>query len=259
MVKGLIFWFFCAGLLIAGGESVPQTFDQGDYRVDLKPNPDNVGPFVTFAGRSIMFAYRTDGYLRDGDRRLDFHSFPTNATAVRVRSEKDVRVDYVQTLYVGAETNRVVVGHCSNEVVFAEGRVGVRATLYPAQPGRYRFAHATKASQVVVFPNFAKDWVGATLEGVVRDDVHVLNELMPHAAFDPKAWGMGVNEAGYLRQAIFAKVPDVITIAAGKDAGISINRYRGGFEVGAAFMNDEMHRPAWDGPISYSYSFKLEK
>ena len=234
-------------------------FEVGGCKVDLFPSGANVSPFVTFGGRTMLFAYRTDGTLFDGEKSVPMHSLPTNRLAVLRETAKGIRADYVHTLYIGPETNATVVGTASNEVVFAAGEIGVRVTLYPEFPGRYRFHWNQKASQVIVFPGFLK-WIGTTLESENLTGVRHMNLLPPHSEFDPKAWGMNTREAGEARKIWFGNVPDVWTLSAAKGAAFTVNHYTGGFELGAVALNDDvMHKPAWDKPFTYSYAIRLEK
>ena len=252
----------CAALAgrTAIGADLPTKFDVGDYRVNLFPSRANVGPTVTFADRTFSFAYRTDGWLLDGERRVGWHSAQTNALAVLKRTPKGVRADFVHSLYAGEGDARRTVGISSNEVVFSEGVVGVRATLYPSEPGRYRFYWSQKAAHVIVFSDYARRWVGTTLWMTVSKELSHSNELLPHDRFDPKAWGLNGNEIGPARGMTFGNVPDVISFTGGGDTRFACNRYVGGFEASAFCLNgDVMHKPAWDGPVGFSYFIKLEK
>ena len=249
------------GWTVAAEDSVPPTrFDVGDYCVNLFPSQENVSPTVTFANRTFTFAYQTDGWLLDGEKRIDWHSAQTNALAVMKRTAKGVRADYVHSLYAGEGGVRRLVGICSNEVVFAEAVVGVRATLYPSEPGRYRFYWTQKASQVVVFSDYARRWVGTTLWMAASKGLSYSNELTPLDRFDPEAWGLNGNQIGPSRGMTFGNVPDVIAFTGGGNTRFACNRYVGGFEASAFCLNDdEMHKPVWDGPVVFSYFIKLEK
>ena len=241
-------------------DDMPTRFEAGGYAVNLLPTRDNIMPTVTFAGRTFSFAYRTDGRFEDGDVRLGFHSAPTNAFVALKRTSGGIEATYVHSLYAGSGEGRRFVGLCSNEVVFAKGVVGVRATLYPSEPGRYRFRRRCKASQVAVFQGYAKSWVGTTLCLVASKDVSFMNELTPHGRFDPKAWGMNMNDTGVVEEMVFGNVPDVISFRGRSGAGFYCNRYKGGFEAAAVAVNEDvMHKPAWDKPFSFSYVIELEK
>ena len=256
-------------LLVVGATLVGRTvadsdlltrFDIGDYRVNLFPSRENVAPTVTFADRSFTFAYRTDGWLLDGDKHVDYHSSETNALTVLKKTAKGVRADYVHSLYAGNGAARRLVGICSNEVVFSEGVIGVRATLYPSEPGRYRFYWSQKSAQVVIFADYGHRWVGTTLWMSVSKDLSYFNELQPHEQFDPKAWGMNGNRIGPSREMVFGNVPDIISFRGGGDARFACNRYPGGFEASAFCLNDDvMHKPIWSAPVGFSYFIKLEK
>lgn len=235
-------------------------FSAGGYDVNLKPYSANVMPTMTFAGRSFSFAYTTSGWLQDGDSRIRFRSDPTNRLASLTKMAEGVKAEYVHSLYTGRDPDRRFVGICSNEVVFADGVARVRATLYPAEPGKYRFHASHRASQVIVFAGYAKKWVGTTLHMFSSRERMFMNELTPHAMFDPKAWGMNANDTGYVREMVFGNVPGVIRFIDAGDAGFNANRYPGGFEANAVFVNgDVMHKPAWDGPVAFSYMVKMEK
>ena len=247
-------------MVVAGDLNLSMCFDVGDYRVNLFPSRENVGPTVTFSDRTFTFAYRTDGWLQDGDKQVDYHSSETNALAVLKNTARGVRADYVHSLYTGDGAARRLVGICSNEVVFSEGIIGVRATLYPSESGRYRFYRSQKAAQVVIFPDYARRWVGTTLWMSVSKELSYFNELQPHEQFDPKAWGMNGNQIGPSREMVFGNVPDVISFKGSGDTRFTCNRYQDGFEAGAFCLNDdEMHKPFWNGPIRFSYFIKLEK
>lgn len=249
------------GRTVAAGDSVPTTrFDVGDCRVNLFPSRANVSPTVTFADRTFTFGYRTDGWLLDGEKQIGWHSAQTNALAVLKRTSKGVRADYVHSLYTGDGETRRLVGICSNEVVFAEGLIGVRVTLYPSEPGRYRFYWTQKAAQVVIFSDYGRRWVGTTLRMRITKDLWHCNELVAHDRFDPKAWGLNGNEIEPAQEMSFGNVPDIITFTGGGDTRFACNRYPGGFEASAFCLNnDVMHKPAWDGPVGFSYFIKLEK
>lgn len=249
------------GWTVAAEDSVLSTrFDVEDYCVNLFPSQENVSPTVMFADRTFTFGYRTDGWLLDGEKRVDWHSAQTNTLAVLKRTAKGVRADYVHSLYTGDGSARRLVGICSNEVVFTEGIIGVRATLYPSESGRYRFYRSQKAAQVVIFPDYTRRWVGTTLWMSVSKELSYFNELQPHEQFDPKTWGMNSNQIGPSREMVFGNVPDVITFKGSGDARFECNRYRGGFEVNAFCLNeDKMHKPVWNGPVGFSYFIKLEK
>jgi len=235
-------------------------FSAGGYNVNLMPSRANVMPTITFAGRSFTFAYTTSGWLLDGDRRIRFRSDPTNRLAALTKVAEGVKAEYVHSLYVGRDSDRRFAGVCSNEIVFADGVAKVRATLYPAEPGRYRFHASHRASQVIVFADYAKKWVGTTLHMFSSRERMFMNELTPHAMFDPKAWGMGASDTGYVREMVFGNVPGVVHFVDTGDAGFNANRYPGGFEANAVFLNgDVMHKPAWDGPVAFSYAVKMEK
>ncbi len=249
----------CVAVFSAVAAEPSPRFEVGGCKVDLFPSEANVSPFVTFGGRTMQFAYRTDGTLFDGEKSVPMHSFPTNRLAVLRESAKGIRAEYVHTLYIGPETNATVVGTASNEVVFVAGEIGVSVTLYPEFPGRYRFRWKQKASQVIVFPEFGK-WIGTTLESESLAGFHHMNLLPPHSEFDPQAWGMNTREAGEARMIWFGNVPDVWTLIAAKGAAFTVNHYTGGFELGAVALNDDvMHTPAWDKPFTYSYAIRLEK
>ena len=254
--------FACAALAGSVGPAgeLPARFDVGDCRVNLFPSRANVAPTVTFADRTFTFAYRTDGWLLDGERRVGWHSAQTNALAVLKETPKGVRADYVHSLYAGEGTARRLVGLCSNEVVFAKGVVGVRATLYPSEPGRYRFYWSQKAAHVIVFSDYVRRWVGTTLWMTVSDELSHSNELQPHDRFDLKAWGLNGNQIGPAREMTFGNVPDIITFKGTGNTRFASNRYPGGFEASAFCLNDDvMHKPAWDGPVRFSYFIHLEK
>ena len=261
VVLGLAFSAFCPAVATSVPLPAETKFVVGECSVNLLPTQRNIMPTVTFAGRTLSFAYRTDGWLQDEDgRRYGFHSEQTNAFAVLKKTAKGIRADYVHALYVGDGGDRRPVGVCSNEVVFADGVAGVRATLWPAEPGRYRFYASTIASQVIVFPEYSRKWVGTTLHLVASKELSYMNELTPHDLFDPNAWGMNVNGTGYVREMALANVPGVLRFTGSGDARFSSNRYRGGFEASAALVNgDRMHKPAWDKPVSFSYAVKMEK
>ena len=257
----LAFSAFCP--TVATSETVPAAtrFKVGECAVNLLPTKGNVAPTVTFAGRTLSFAYRTDGWIQDKDgRRLGFHSEQTNAFAVLKKTAKGVRADYVHTLYVGEGGERRLVGVCSNEVVFADGVAGVRATLWPAEPGRYRFHLVTKASQVIVFQSYMKSWVGTTLQLFAPSGDSFMNELTPHDRFDPNAWGLSLRDTGYASEMVFGNRNGVIRIKDISGARFIANRYRGGFEAAAVCLNDDaMHKPAWDKPVVFSYAVKMER
>lgn len=235
-------------------------FSIGDCTVNLMPSCENIMPTIRFVGRGMSFAYRTDGWLMDGDKGVEYHSDPTNCFAVLKKTAKGVRADYVHSLYSGKGDKRRFVGVCSNEVVFADGVIGVRATLFPAEPGRYRFRACCKASQVIAFHDYARKWVGTTLRLVVSEGVSFMNELTPHDRFNPEAWGMGWRDTGYAPEMVFANVPGVIRFMDVSGARFDANRYKGGFEANAVCINDDvMHRPAWDKPFSFSYAVKMQK
>lgn len=248
---------------VATSETLPLStkFNVGECAVNLLPSKENICPTITFGGRTFAFAYRTDGWLQDKDgRRLGFHSEQTNAFAVMKKTAKGVRADYVHALYVGGGDERRLVGVCSNEVVFADGVAGVRATLWPAEPGRYRFHFATKASQVIVFQSYAKNWVGTTLQLFASGGDSFMNELTPHDRFDPDAWGLSLRETGYASEMVFGNMTGVIRFRDISGARFVANRYRGGFEASAVCLNDDaMHKPAWDESVVFSYAVKMEK
>ena len=252
---------FCPA--VATSETLPTAtkFAVGEYAVNLLPTKSNVMPTVTFAGRTFSFAYRTDGWLQDEDgRRLGFHSEQTNAFAVMKKTAKGVRADYVHALYVGGGDERHLVGVCSNEVEFADGVADVCATLWPAEPGRYRFHFATKASQVIVFQSYMKNWVGTTLQLFAPGGDSFMNELTPHDRFDPDVWGMNVNDTGYAREMVLGNMTGVLRFTGSGDARFGTNRYKGGFEASAVCLNDDaMHKPAWDKPVSFSYAVRMDK
>ena len=196
---------FCPA--VATSETLPTVtkFAVGEYAVNLLPTKGNVMPTATFAGRTLSFAYRTDGWLQDEDgRRYGFHSEQTNAFAILKKTAKGIRADYVHALYIGDGGDRRRVGVCSNEVVFADGVAGVRATLSPTEPGRYRFYASMIASQTIVFSGYARNWVGTTLHLIASKELSYMNELTPHDRFAPSAWGMNVNDAGYVREMVLA-------------------------------------------------------
>lgn len=239
---------------------LPTSFSIGDCKVNLLPNRYNISPYVTFAGRTFMFAYRSDGWLEDDRKRLRYHSLPTNVFTRLEKTAEGVRAEYVHSLYTGKEENRRIIGLCSNEVSFAGGLITVRATMYPFEPGRYRFYNNQKVSQVVIFPDFAGKWVGSSLHLKISKDVAYLNELMPHDSFDKDAWGMNYNHTGPVKEMIFANVPDVIRFGGAGETRFSCNRYKGGFEASPFLRNDDvMHKPAWDGPVSFEYFVQMTK
>lgn len=236
-------------------------FKVGDYAANLLPSKENICLTITFGGRTFAFAYRTDGWLQDKDgRRLGFHSEQTNAFAVLKKTAKGVRADYVHALYVGEGDERRLVGVCSNEVVFADGVADVCATLWPAEPGRYRFHFATKASQVIVFQSYMKNWVGTTLQLLAPGGDSFMNELTPHDRFDPDAWGLSLRDTGYASEMVFGNMTDVIRFKDISGARFIANRYRNGFEAAAVCLNDDaMHKPAWDKPVVFSYAVRMER
>lgn len=242
------------------GADMPTKFDVGDYRVNLFPSCANVGPTVTFAGRTFTFAYRTDGWLLDGEKRVGWHSAQTNALAVLKNTPKGIRADYVHSLYAGEGDARRLVGICSNEIVFTKGLIGVRAALYPTEPGRYRFHWFQKAAHVIVFADYARRWVGTTLRMGGSKNLWHVNELMAHDQFDPKAWGMNANQIEPAQEMSFGNVPDVITFMGGDDTRFACNHYTGGFEASAFLVNDDvMHKPVWNKAVVFSYFIKPEK
>jgi hypothetical protein len=254
-----VFFTACVAVFSAVAAGPSTRFEIGGCNVDLFSSKANVAPVVTFGGRTMQFAYRTDGILFDGEKSVPMHSFPTNGLAVLRETAREIRAEYVHTLYIGAETNATVVGTASNEVVFVAGGIGVRVTLYPEFPGRYRFRWKQKASQVIVFPEFKK-WIGTTLESENLAGFRHMNLLPPHSEFDPHAWGMNTREAGEARKIWFGNVPDVWTLSAAEGAAFTVNHYTGGFELGAVALNeDAMHTPAWDRPFTYNYAIRLEK
>lgn len=265
-IAGAIFLCLALSALcpaIATSETLPLStkFKVGECAVNLLPSKENICPTITSGGRTFAFAYRTDGWLQDKDgRRLGFHSGQTNAFAVLKKTAKGVRADYVHALYVGEGDGRRLVGVCSNEVVFADGVAGVRATLWPAEPGRYRFHFATKASQVIVFQSYMKNWVGTTLQLFAPGGDSFMNELTPHDRFDPDAWGLSVRDAGYASEMVFGNMSGVIRFRDISGARFVANRYRNGFEASAVCLNDDaMHKPAWDEPVSFSYAVRMDK
>ena len=244
----------------AAADDVPKRFEVGGYAVNLKPTRENIQPTVTFAGRPFYFAYRTSGHLVDGHAEVAFRSDPTNAFAVLKRTSRGVAAAYVHSLFTGDGEGRLLVGVCSNEVAFANDVVGVRSTFYPAEPGRYRFKRKMKATQPIVFQNYGKCWEGATLCMFESKEVSFMNELTPHDRYDPKAWGMNVNDTGVVEEMVPGNVPDVRSFRNRSGAGFYTSRYKGGFEAAVVALNEDvMHMPAWDKPFSFSYVIKLEK
>ena len=252
----------CLSALLAAVCAISTTtrFDVGDYAVVLMPSRSIVVPTVTFEGRTFSLAYRTDGWLLDGMEKVDYHSEQTNRLAVLKGTAKGVRADYVHSLYAGSGGDRRLVGVCSNEVVFADGVVGVRTTLIPAEPGRYRFYAPYRAHQSVAFAQYEKEWVGTTLYMAESKEHSFMNELTPHDGFDPKAWGMNVNDIGYMREMELGNVPGVVRFKGDGCTKFSVNRYKGGFSAAAVLVNEDvMHKPAWDKPVSFSYAVSMEK
>lgn len=244
----------------AATDDVPKRFEVGNYAVNLMPTRENIQPIVTFAGRPFYFAYRTSGNLVDGHDDVSFRSDPTNAFAVLKRTSRGIAAAYVHSLYSGDGDGRRLVGVCSNEVVFANGGVGVRGTFYPAEPGRYRFKRKVKASQPIVFQGYGKCWEGSTLCLFASKEVSFMNELTPHDRYDPKAWGMNVNDTGIVEEMVLGNVPDVVSFRNRSGAGFYTCRYKGGFEAAVVALNEDvMHMPVWDKPFSFSYVIKLEK
>ena len=248
---------------VATSETVPAAtrFKVGDYAANLLPSKENICPTVTFGGRTFAFADRTGGWLLDKNgRRLRYHSGQTNAFAVLKKTAKGVRADYVHALYVGDGDERRFVGVCSNEVVFADGVAGVRAALWPTEPGRYRFHTTTKASQCIFFAGYAKNWVGTTLQLLAPGGDSFMNELTPHDRFDPDAWGLSLRDTGYASEMVFGNRNGVIRFKDISGARFIANRYRGGFEAAAVCLNDDaMHKPAWDKPVVFSYAVRMER
>ena len=243
----------------AVADDVPMRFEVGSYAVNLMPTRENVQPTISFAGKSFTFAYRTSVSAMDGERKVVFRSDPTNALSVLKRTARGVRAEYVHSLYVGGSDERRFVGTCSNEVVFADGVAAVRATLYPAEPGRYRFHAVWKASQVIMFPAYERKWVGTTLCLFASKDVSFMNEMTMNDLYDPKAWGMSVKDTGIVGKMELGNVPDVVSFSNRSKAGFFCTRYKGGFEASAVALNeDAMHKPRWDKPFSFSYVIKLE-
>lgn len=245
--------------VVAVADDLPMRFEVGGYAVDLMPTRENIQPVVTFAGRSFCFAYRMDGNLEDGGAKVGFRSATTNAFVALKRTSRGIAATYAHSLYAGDGEDRRLVGVSSNVVEFSKGVIGVRATLFPSEPGRYRFNLKWKAYQPIVFRGYEKNWVGTTLHLVASKEVSFMNELTPSNCYDPKAWGMNVNDTGLVGKMMFANVPGVITFAGRSGAGFFGNRYKGGFDAAATAVNEDvMHKPAWDKPFSFSYVIKLE-
>lgn len=245
----------------AAGETVPAAtrFKVGEYTVNLLPGKENICPTITFGGRTFAFAYRTDGRLQDGGKWIDYRSAPTTAFSALEETAQGILARYEHELYAGEGGERRLVGVCSNEVIFADGVARVRATLHPAEPGRYRFYFATKASQVIVFQSYMKNWVGTTLQLHTPGGDSFMNELTPHDRFDPKAWGLSVRDAGYASEMVSGNMTNVIRFKDVSGARFVANRYRNGFEASAVCINDDtMHKPAWDGPVVFEYEVRME-
>ena len=244
----------------ATADDVPMRFEVGNYVVNLMPTRESIQPTVTFSGRPFCFAYRTSGNLVDGHAEVAFRSDPTNTFTVLKRTSRGVVTAYVHSLFAGGGESRLHVGVCSNEVVFAKDVVGVRSTFYPAEPGRYRFKRNLKASQPIVFQGYGKCWEGSTLCMFASKEVSFMNELTPHDRYDPKAWGMNVNDTGIVEEMVLGNVPDVVSFRNRSGAGFYTCRYKGGFEAAVVALNEDvMHMPVWDKPFSFSYVIKLEK
>ena len=144
-------------------------------------------------------------------------------------------------------------------MVFADGVADVRATLWPAEPGRYRFHTSTKASQCIFFAAYAKNWVGTTLQLLAPGGDSFMNELTPHDRFDPDAWGLSLRDAGYASEMVFGNMTDVIRFKDISGARFMANRYRNGFEAAAVCLNDDvMHKPVWDKPVVFTYVVKMK-
>ena len=217
-------------------------------------------PTISFGGRTFSFADRTGGRLLDGERSVIYRSAPTNAFSEFEETAHGFRVCYAHELYTGEGDDRRIVGVCSNEIVFAEGVVRVRATLHPAEPGRYRFHTATKVSQCIFFAGYAKNWVGTTLQLFAPGGDSFMNELTPHDRFDPEAWGLSLRDTGYASEMVFGNMSGVIRFKDVSGARFIANRYRNGFEAAAFCMNDDaMHKPAWDKPVVFEYEVTMQK
>jgi len=264
-IDGVIFLCLALSALcpaVATSETVPAAtrFKVGECAVNLLPSKANIMPTISFGGRTFSFAYRTDGRLQDGGKWIDYRSAPTTAFSALEETAQGILARYEHELYAGEGGERRLVGVCSNEVIFADGVATVRATLHPAEPGRYRFYFATKASQVIVFQSYTKNWVGTTLQLLAPGGDSFMNELTPHDRFDPEMWGLSVRDTGYASEMVFGNIDGVIRFRDVSGARFVANRYRGGFEASAVCLNDDaMHKPVWDKPVVFSYAVRMER
>ena len=246
---------------VATSETVPAAtrFRVGEYTVNLLPGKENICPTVTFGGRTFAFADRTGGRLLDGERGIDYRSARTAVFSALEETPQGILVRYEHELYAGEGDDRRLVGVCLNEILFGDGGARVRATLHPAEPGRYRFPSATKASHCIFFAAYAKNWVGTTLQLIAPGGDSFMNELTPHERFDPETWGLSLRDTGYASEMVFGNMDGVIRFRDVSGARFIANRYRNGFEASAVCLNDDaMHKPAWDGPVVFEYEVRME-
>lgn len=234
-----------------------ETFTVGNYQVKTVFSQNKIMPYVTFAGRTFGFAYRTDVILHEGRSGVRCFAEPDPASWKCNRHAGGADVSYRHRLVTGKGKDVTAVGHADIAIRFRPDAIDVGVTAVPAEPGRFvmRFAHLF--TQTVVFPGFAENWQGSTLQIMRPDGSFNTAFLGPHREFDPARWG--INGTDY-REVVFGNVPDIFTFRAGPGAGWLVNRYKGGFEISPALMNTERYRrPAWDKPVKYDYTIKLEK
>lgn len=246
----------CGMMLPLAAEEV-RRYDCPSYSIDICECDGVTYPRVQCGTRALTFAYRTDGYAREGERQVVFHGMKSHGYRGEITG-KGLKASFLHDLHLmDGEKTGEKIGVARTEIRCVNGLVGVQTTLTPAFPGRFAFRHDYCFSQVVVFPDF-DHWIGTTIVTTdERGDNH-MNLLMPHERFVFGAWGLNARD---LRKIVFGNVPDVLSFSAGKNATLILNHYVGGMECGAALRHPHPRRypTAWTEPMVYRYAFRFNE
>ena len=253
---GAVLAFACGAMLSLAAEET-RRYGCPAYDIDVYDSDGVTYPRVQCGGRTFIFAYRTDGYALEGERRVVLHGMKSRGYRGEA-TEKGLKASFVNDLHLmDGEKAGEKIGEVLTEIRCVDGLVGVQTTLTPAFPGRFSFDHDYCFSQVVVFPGFER-WIGSTVVTTDERGDNRMNLMAPHESFVFEKWGLNARN---LRKIVFGNVPDVLSFSAGKNATLVLNHYVGGMECGAALRHPHPRRypTAWTEPMAYRYAFRFKE
>ena len=229
----------------------------GRYELDCRSTiGDRVSLTIKLRGRSVLFAYSTNGSILKGTSYVDVACRNVKRQVAK-RTDKGYEFAFSGDLLVD-DSSSAKVGEVETRVVCLPNMIAVRTEIEPSLPGTFSISGNNPFRQFFSLSDLEK-WAETTLLTQDSRGWYHLNELIFSEDFLLERWGLNAQD---LRRIIFGNLDSVLTVTANRDSAVTLNRYgKSGLSFSVAWRRSEWVERVvpWDKALSYTYSFAIEE